>query len=108
MANFSGKYFKVWKVEPQEKYVKMDISEGKKDRDGNWSNWSWFGTRFVGQCKDLALEVNVGDTIEVTNGLIEQYKKKDGGWGTQVVVFEFDIVNRQTQQEQEESDDLPY
>ena len=100
--NITGKYITVFQVEDKEKYIQANLSTGKKDRDGNWTNMSW-RARFVGKCKDKASQLKDKDKIEITNGLIENnYVKETKTLWVNVVVFDFDLMS--TEQQSNKSD----
>ncbi len=68
--NINGMYKTVWKVDVQEKVVKVDIGDSKKNTDGTYTNWTWFGVAFVGKAKELASTLQRKDQIEIINGMI--------------------------------------
>ena len=108
--NINGMYKKVWKVEVLEKLVKVDIGDSKKNKDGTYTNWTWFNVAFVGGAKDLASTLTKGDTIEIVNGMVTQDKsEKDGKYYTNMVVFDFNITQKaEGSNEVEYEDSLPY
>ena len=69
MANFSGKYFKVWEVEDKGSMRKVNLGDSAKDKDGNYENWTWFGCLLVGKAKDVALKKD--DVVEIKSGMIK-------------------------------------
>jgi len=114
--NITGKYLRVWKSEVKEKMVIADLGEGKKNKDGGFDNFTWFGVKFVGNCKEKAESLEKGDTVEIVNGLISQRKWEDK-WFNDIVVFDFEVMTKgngevvsQTTNDfaVEDDDDLPY
>jgi hypothetical protein len=97
--NISGKYLKVWKVKQQNGYTKLDLGDSKKNKDGDYDNWTWFDCLLVGNAKNA--NVNENDTIEITNGIISQEKYKDK-WYTKIVIFDLVVMKREQQQPQQE------
>ena len=65
----NAKYIKVWEITEKDGRVKGNLSESEKNLDGEWINWYWTG-KFVGDCKDKALNIQKGDMIEVIKGKI--------------------------------------
>lgn len=85
----------VWNVEGKGKYVQGRISTSEKDQEGNYINSNWFA-RFVGKCKDNALDLNERDRIKILSGKITNIV---GGEGENkksylnVVIFDFELLN---------------
>ncbi len=89
MANFTGKYFKVRKVEDKGTVKIVDLGDGRKNQQGEKEYCTWFKSLF---CGDAAKKpIAEGDTIEVTSGQIfqEKYNEK---WSAKVKVFHFDVM----------------
>ena len=91
MANFTGKYFKAWKVYEKNGFKKIDLGDSTKNKDGEYENWTWFGSSIVGNAKNI--EVNEGDIIEVKNGMVTQSKSGDK-WYTNVTIFDFEVMKK--------------
>lgn len=105
----TGKYLRVFEVTVKDKHVEITLSEGEKQQDNTWKNYFWNNVRFVGKCKDNAMSLQKGDTIEITSGKITPFKSEKGNYYLNTVVFDFDLMNRAEQKETEEDDgDLPY
>lgn len=100
MANFSGKRFKVWKSEQHDKFTKVDLGDSRKNKDGTYDNFTWFGVMLVGDAHKLGVEKD--DVIEVTSAQIYQEKYNDK-WGTKVTVFGANIVG-----EKKKDDDFSF
>lgn len=95
--NITGKYLKAWKIEDGEHRRKIDLGDSRKDKDGNYVNWTWFGCRIVGNAKSV--QINEGDTVEVKSGIIEMNKSGDK-WYTNITIFEIEVMQRSQQQAQ--------
>jgi len=84
-----GCYAKVWKIEPKEKYTKVQISISKKDKATGQYETDWSGfTNFVGQAHTEIAKYKEGDRIkieefEVTN----KYDKEKKQTSTYCSVF---------------------
>ena len=89
--NITGKYLKVWKVKENNGYKKLDLGDSKKNKDGEYDNWTWFDCLLVGNAKTL--EVREQDTIEIKNGIISQEKYNDK-WYTRIVIFDAEVMGR--------------
>ena len=98
MAQFSGKYMKVWKVKKQNGYTKLDLGDSKKNKDGKYDSWTWFDCLLVGNAKNA--NVKEGDKIEVLSGQISQEKYQDK-WYTRIVIFDLMVMDRPQQQPQQ-------
>ena len=46
--NISGKYLKAWKVEKKDNYTKVDLGDSRKNKEGTYDKFTWFGAMFVG------------------------------------------------------------
>ena len=89
MAEFKGKYLKVWEIEDKGNVKIINLGDSRKDRNGAWENCTWFSCMFVGDASRK--EINVNDKIEVTSGTIfmEKYNEK---WSPKVTVFHFNVM----------------
>lgn len=107
MANFSGKYLKVWKVERHDKYTKVDLGDGKKDKNGNWQNWTWYNCAILGEARNVQL--NEGDKVEVKSGIISMEKYNDK-WSAKIVIFDIEVMLSAEGNRQSESfdDSVPF
>jgi len=84
----SGKYLKAWKLTEQNGFVKVDLGDSNKKKDGSYDNFTWFGCNLVGNAKTAG--VREGDTVEVKSGIITMNKGKDAKWYTNVTIFEIE------------------
>ncbi len=85
MAVFSLKNSKVWKVENQNGFTKLNLGDSTKKKDGTWENFTWYGVTLMGNAKDF--QVKEGDKVNV-EGIIKQTKsEKDGKYYTNVIIF---------------------
>ena len=90
--NITGKYVTVWNVEDKGNYIQANLSTGKKNKDGTYTNMSW-RTRFVGNAKGKAKALQDKDKIEIVNGLVENtYDKEKKTTYVNVTVFEFEVM----------------
>ena len=88
--NINGRNLKVWKVkESPGGYTRIDLGDGKKNKDGEWSNFSWFDCMLLGDAKSV--KVSEGDKVEVKNGIIYQEKYQDK-WYTKVIIFDLEVM----------------
>ena len=93
-------YAKIWKIEPQEKYTKVQMSVSKKDKaTGEWKT-EWSGrANFVGQAHTEIAKCKEKDRIkieefEVTN----KYDKEKGLESTHYSVFKISDASGGTTQ----------
>jgi len=84
MADFKGKYLKVWEVKENNGYVKLNLGDSIKQKDGTYKNWTWFDCALFGEAAKK--EFVKGDTVEVTSGQIYQ-EEYNGKWYTKVKIF---------------------
>jgi len=101
-----AKYIKVWEVEQKENYVKGNLGESEKNTDGTYNNWFWTA-KFVGKSKETAIELQKGDTIEIKGGKVRKFKYNDK-WYDELIIFEYEIMNRANQSTSQDDDDLPF
>lgn len=96
MFFIKDQYIKIWKVEPEEKRTKIQISSSEKDQNGNYHNSNWNGVA-ISKAKQQIADglVSAGDRVKIKNGKVtnEAYTSKTGekrSW-LQVTVMEFDL-----------------
>ena len=110
----NSKYITVFEPENKGNYVQANLSTGKKDKDGNWTNMNWFGARFVGKAKEQAEKLRSKDKIEIISGLIENnYVKDSGKTYINVVIFEFEFMDKKDKKDdfagaEEIDEDIPF
>ena len=110
--NISGKYLKVWKKTEQNGFTKLDLGDSRKNKDGTYQNWTWFGCTLFGNAKSV--DIIEGDKVEVKSGIISQ-REYNGKWYNDIVIFEIEVMgdskqNRPTLVEVKADfeDDIPY
>jgi len=54
--NITGKYLKVWEKEEQNGFIKLNLGDSAKKKDGTYENWTWFGCTLLGNAKDVEVE----------------------------------------------------
>lgn len=89
--NISGKFLKVWKVEEKNGFIKVDLGDSKKNKDGTYSNFTWHGCTLFGDAKSVS--VNEGDTVEVKSGVITQRKYEDK-WYNDIAIFDLEVTKK--------------
>lgn len=93
-------FARVWNITPADKYTDLRVSTSEKRQDGTYANSNWF-FRCIGHAHNKAKELHENDYIKVTKLKLtnEQYEK-DGQKRSalRVLVFEFEIANRNGQQ----------
>jgi hypothetical protein len=89
MASFSGKYFKVWKIKEENGFRKIDLGDGKKNKDGTYTNFTWFDVALFGDAK--LVKLSEGDKVEIKSGLISKRKYNDK-WYDDVVIFDLEVM----------------
>lgn len=96
-----GFWAKVWKVENCGNYTQLQISTSKKDKDGNYTkDYSGF-VRLIGHAHNKAKEIQVGDSIKVSNfELTNKYVQARGMTYTNVAIFEIDEIKHAEQQQE--------
>ncbi len=91
MANFTGKYLKVWEIKEENGRRSVNPGDSKKNQDGTYSNWTWFDCRFVGSAATKPIQKD--DKIEITSGMAWMNKSnKDGKYYLNITVFHFDVM----------------
>ena len=93
--NISGKHLKVWKKAEQNGFTKLDLGDSKKQKDGSYANWTWFGCTLLGNAKSV--DIIEGDVVEVKSGIISQRKYKDK-WYNDIVIFEIEVMQKSNSQ----------
>jgi len=97
-----SKFHKVWKKEEQNGFTKINLGDSSKNKDGSYTNFTWFGCTLVGDASKTP--VDEGDTITVTSAEMKQYKNKDGKYMPTMTIFSFEVTKRGEQKEPMESD----
>ena len=109
--NITGKYLKVWEVKEENGFKKVNLGDSRKNKDGEYDNWTWFDCTLVSSAKEV--EIQKGDTIEIKNGLIAKRKYKDKYYDD-VVLFDIEVMKKGTEAPKQEApkeaqpDDLPF
>lgn len=98
MAQFSGKYMRVWKTEVRNGYTKVDLGDSKKNRDGTYDSWTWFGCTLFGDAGNV--EVQEGDLVEVKSGRISK-RKWDNKYYDDIVIFDLEVMKKAEKKEEE-------
>ena len=101
MFNITGKYCKVWAVDIKENMVLVDLTTSKKEKDGTYTNSKYFKVKFVGKCLQAAQQLQEGDKIDITNGMIGKRKYQEKYYDD-VVVFGFEYSDGSTRTAQDE------
>lgn len=101
--NITGKFLKAWKIEDKGNYKKVNIGDSRKNKDGSYDNFTWFGAMFVGKAKDI--ELNEKDTFEVKSGIIYQ-NKYNNKWYTNLVIFDIGVTKKAEVEYTDLDDDL--
>ena len=107
--NIQGKYLKVWKKEEKNGFTKLDLGDSKKQKDGTYVNWTWFGCTLFGNAKSV--DIIEGDVVEVKSGLISQ-RKYNEKYYNDIVIFEIEVMQKgepkQRTEDRDFNDDIPY
>ena len=91
-----SRFHKVWEVEKDDYgNTKLNLGDSKKNQDGTYTNWSWFGCKLVGNAKQF--RVSKGDTINIKSGVIEMRQCSDGVYRPFVVIFDIEHSSNQQQ-----------
>jgi hypothetical protein len=109
--NITGKYITVWNVEDKGNYIQANLSTGKKNKEGTYTNMSW-RTRFVGNAKEKAKWLKDKDKIEIINGIIENtYDKEKKTLYVNVTVFDYHAMQKEDSNgfvPVQDDEDLPF
>jgi len=86
----SSKYVKVWKVEDKGNYAKGQVSSSTKNQNGEYENSTWF-PMFTKGCRDKALALGEGASIEITKGgFTNKYDKDKKVTYYNLLIFDFE------------------
>lgn len=89
--DIKGKFLKVWKVEENNGYVKLNLGDSVKNKDGTYDNWTWFDCALFGEAAKKAFFK--GDLVEVTSGIIYQEKYNEK-WYTRIKIFHIHHIDQ--------------
>lgn len=98
MFFIKDQFTKIWKLEREEKRIKLNISTSEKDRDNKWHNSYWNAVA-VGTAKTQIEngDIKESDFCKIASGKVtnESYTAKDGNKRSylQVTIFAFDTGN---------------
>jgi hypothetical protein len=94
--NITGKYLKVWKIEEKNGFLKVDLGDSKKNKDGSYENWTWFNCTLMGNAKTANISVN--DVVEIKSGIISK-RKYNEKYYDDIVIFDIEVMQRQGNQQ---------
>jgi hypothetical protein len=97
--NITGRFMKAWKVEKSANYTKVDLGDSRKNKEGTYDKFTWFGVMFVGDAHKL--NIAEGDTVEIVSGQIYQEKYQDK-WYTRITVFDAVVTKNEKKEKKEE------
>jgi len=86
-----SRYHKVWDVTEKNGFTKLNLGDSKKNKDGEYDNWTWYDVTLVGNAKNVT--VNKGDTITIVSGQFN-LRKYEGKYYNDIVVFELEVTKR--------------
>lgn len=99
-----GFWAKVWDIQDKGKFTTLKIATSKKIND-EWTKDFDGYVRAIGHAHNKAKEINVGDSIHVTNfELTNNYVKEKNITYTNVAVFEIDEIKGSNQSQQSQQD----
>lgn len=90
MRILDSRYHRVWKIEEQNGFKKLNLGDSSKKKDGTREYFTWFGCTLIGEAKNTP--VSEGDTITILEGVMSQYKNKDGKYVPQLTIFKFEVT----------------
>ncbi len=97
-----SRFHKVWKIKEENGFKKVDLGDSKKNKDGNYDNWTWFDVTLVGGAKNTP--ISEGDTITINSGLFTQ-RKYNNKYYNDIVVFDFEVTRQSDQASQQNNQD---
>ena len=99
-----GFWAKVWDIQDKGKFTTLKIATSKKIND-EWTKDFDGYVRAIGHAHNKSKEINVGDSIHVTNfELTNNYVKEKNITYTNVAIFEIDEVKSSNQPQQTQQD----
>ena len=93
-----SRYHKVWKITNEKGMKKIDLGDSKKNQDGTYENWTWFGCLLVGEAKNV--ELHEKDTITINAAQVQKRKYKDKYYDN-VVIFNLEVTESANQDGEE-------
>jgi hypothetical protein len=94
--NITGKYMKVWEVKESNGYTKLDLGDGRKDKNGETEYCTWFDCLLLGNASKKS--ISKGDVIEITSGQIFQRKYNDK-WYIDIKIWHLTVSGQESKQE---------
>lgn len=99
----SGKC-QVYRVEDKGKFVTATLRTSKKNQQDEWES-EFFNAKFVGKAAALAVLLADKDKLEITKAILENRKYNEKQY-ISVVVFEFEVVDREVAQGDSYEEDI--
>ena len=92
--DIKGKFMKVWEVKESNGYTKLDLGDGRKNKDGETEYCTWFDCLLLGEAGKK--DIKKGDVIEITSGQIFQ-RKYNEKWYIDIKIWHL-TVSEQNQE----------
>ncbi len=86
-----SRFHKVWEVKIDNGFKKINLSDSRKLKDGEFENWTWFDVALVGNAKNVHLDK--GDTITIKSGQVQKRKYNDKYYDN-VVIFDLEVTKK--------------
>ncbi len=86
-----SKYHRIWEVKIDNGFKKVNLSDSRKLKDGEFENWTWFDVALVGNAKGV--DINKGDTITIISGQVQKRKYNDKYYDN-VVIFDLEVTKK--------------
>jgi len=96
--DIKGKFMKVWEVKESNGYTKLDLGDGRKDKNGETEYCTWFDCLLLGSASEK--EIVKGDVIEITSGQIFQ-RKYNEKWYIDVKIWHLTVSEQENKPEPE-------
>ena len=89
--NFKDQFATYWGTqEEKERFARVKISTGDKQKDGSYVNTNWFAT-FVGKAFDKLEQLESRDKIKISGKVSNPYNKDKEKSYLNCVVFDFEF-----------------
>ena len=100
--NITGKFMKVWEVKESNGYTKLDLGDGRKNKDDETEYCTWFDCLLLGDAGKKS--ISKGDVIEITSGQIFQRKYNDK-WYIDVKIWHLTVGEQESKHAPDKKDD---
>jgi len=85
-----SRYHKVWEVKEENGFIKVNLGDSRKNKDGEYENCTWFDCLLLGKAKEFGIKKD--DVVTIVSGQVFKRKYNDK-WYDDIKIFEVAYSN---------------